>query len=426
MHFLTGVFTKLIPIKVHKEELSDNVKVRYKILGIKLLTIRINSFYTIYSFLSCKKIRMNSVNPMLMEDKHLLESTCTCQTKLFFDLSWGGGTESYFYQKRDELLNSHHVIRVQYISAVKQYKVTLYKLGEERVLWKCDLQQLKLVLQDLVLEEIIVNNLVGYPNPFAILDMITHVLKKNNVKVSARGHDFGSICPSFTLMRNDNFCGGPKTLSKCIECNPSSHLDDKVDIQIWRQRWSEFYHNTADQLIVFSQSSYDLFIMAYPNIKNIITVVPHRVLPLRVANIELHQGINIAILGNISSIPKGINIVKELEELITQEQGVHFIIVGDYKTKNKQTQVIGSYQRDDLPRIMEENNIDIIFIPSIWPETFSYTTSEAILMQLPVACFNIGAPAQRISKYENGLVIPEMNAKSALKEMIHFIEERKK
>jgi hypothetical protein len=29
---------------------------------------------------------------------------------------------------------------------------------------------------------------------------------------------------------------------------------------------------------------------------------------------------------------------------------------------------------------MEENEIDIIFIPFIWPETFSYTTEEAIKM----------------------------------------------
>ncbi|WP_330582768.1 glycosyltransferase [Suipraeoptans intestinalis] len=64
---------------------------------------------------------------------------------------------------------------------------------------------------------------------------------------------------------------------------------------------------------------------------------------------------------------------------------------------------------------MLENDIDIFLIPSIWPETFSYTTEEIMQMGMPVMSFDIGAPAERIKKYEKGLIIPEISPQAVLK-----------
>ena len=69
-----------------------------------------------------------------------------------------------------------------------------------------------------------------------------------------------------------------------------------------------------------------------------------------------------------------------------------------------------------------EEDIDLFFIPSIWPETFSYTTSEIMSMHMPVAVFPIGAPVERVKHYEKGLVLKETDAKSALKELWEFAE----
>lgn len=69
-----------------------------------------------------------------------------------------------------------------------------------------------------------------------------------------------------------------------------------------------------------------------------------------------------------------------------------------------------------------EEDIDLFFIPSIWPETFSYTTSEIMSMHMPVAVFPIGAPVERVKYYEKGLVLKETDAKSALKELQEFAE----
>ena len=38
---------------------------------------------------------------------------------------------------------------------------------------------------------------------------------------------------------------------------------------------------------------------------------------------------------------------------------------------------------------MEKYEVDMIIIPSVWPETFCFTASEAECLNIPVACFDI-------------------------------------
>jgi len=73
-----------------------------------------------------------------------------------------------------------------------------------------------------------------------------------------------------------------------------------------------------------------------------------------------------------------------------------------------------------IPKLVVENDIDLFFISSIWPETFSYTTQEVINMELPIACFNLGAQADRIGAYSKGLVLKNFDIKDALNELVDF------
>lgn len=60
-------------------------------------------------------------------------------------------------------------------------------------------------------------------------------------------------------------------------------------------------------------------------------------------------------------------------------------------------------------------------IPSIWPETFSYTTSEAILLGYPVVCFDLGAPAERIRAFDCGMVVEDVSAEGMLGALKHVL-----
>ena len=58
--------------------------------------------------------------------------------------------------------------------------------------------------------------------------------------------------------------------------------------------------------------------------------------------------------------------------------------------------ITGAYRDDQVFDILFGHRPDLVFLPSIWPETFCFTLSIALDTGLPVAVFDIGAQAQRV------------------------------
>ncbi len=130
----------------------------------------------------------------------------------------------------------------------------------------------------------------------------------------------------------------------------------------------------------------------------------------------------IAVIGQLTYI-KGLPVVEDMINHIEEKSlDIEILQFGkiEKEIKSKYFKSHGSYNRHDLVEILSQNNIDIILIPSIWPETFSYTTQEAIEMNAPLAVFDLGAPAQRLKDYSRGIVIDKIDAKYALDKIIEF------
>ena len=68
--------------------------------------------------------------------------------------------------------------------------------------------------------------------------------------------------------------------------------------------------------------------------------------------------------------------------------------------------ITGEYREDELPRLIRAERIDLAFLPSIWPETWCFTLSEAWRAALHVVAFDIGTPAERIRRHGGGTLIP--------------------
>ncbi|MGG7153639.1 glycosyltransferase, partial [Clostridium neonatale] len=78
----------------------------------------------------------------------------------------------------------------------------------------------------------------------------------------------------------------------------------------------------------------------------------------------------------------------------------------------------GRYNRDDIAKILNDNCINLICIFSIWPETYSYTLSEAINSRIPILVTEIGALGERIKKYDIGWTVPYNDDKRDILENI--------
>jgi hypothetical protein len=80
----------------------------------------------------------------------------------------------------------------------------------------------------------------------------------------------------------------------------------------------------------------------------------------------------------------------------------------------------GHYQPQELRKLIVNSGANIMLMPSIWPETFSYVTEELIQLDLPLACFDLGAPGERVMRYPKGHLLTSMDAATVLRELRSF------
>ena len=120
----------------------------------------------------------------------------------------------------------------------------------------------------------------------------------------------------------------------------------------------------------------------------------------------------IAVIGTIYNVPKGTLIVEELARKMAPEQ---LVVIGSYNGNPVENIVVtGAFTRDTLAGLIKQYSVNMLLLPSIWPETFSYIASEIIMMKVPLLVFDLGAQRDKALKYCYGEVIPEITAESVL------------
>ena len=352
---------------------------------------------------------------------------------LWVDHALGGGTEVYSMRQFKKLGRDFNVLRLQYMPATQQYHLSMacdkHKMYQTR-----DIRDIYNFCCGQNIKQIVLNNIVAYKDARQILRKIRELKDKciGQPVVSFRGHDYHAICPSFNLIDCDGKYCDLSFRTGCENCWRNKILGDNTathkvlksgaeTICDWRNTWEQFLEDVADEIILFSHATAEIFLRTYPNIAQKIKIIPHTVPEYEHVQIKPHNGINIAVLGTMAQ-PKGANVVRAMAEKISTTDNVKIIVIGTMKQPPKNVRVHGTYRPRALPYIMRKYNIDIVFIPSIWPETFSYTTSEAMSMGLPIACYDMGAPAERVSQYHRGLVLSEIAPHKNLNQIVQFIK----
>lgn len=348
--------------------------------------------------------------------------------EVWFTHTWGGGTEIYIKRQFDNLKADTLCIEVKNDKCNCTTLTFLYKDYSNSIL--IDMDDAVLILTHLKkVNRVVLNNLASYFDPIATLDKICYLKKKLNAKLSFLGHDLFPICPSINMINYENVYCNINNFSSCEKCfhkiNTEGKMKVNCSIQKWHSAWNKFLSYEVDEIILFSKSTAEIFSKLYPKTAKKINILPHHVPELRRVKIKKHDGINIAVLGNIVNAAKGFNILKDINSIIMEYKDVKIISIGNLRKKLSHIRSTEGYSLDTLPDIIEDNDIDIVFIPSIWPETFSYTTSEAIMMGIPVACFDIGAPAERVANYSKGLIIDKFEAQYILGKIIDFVNRLK-
>lgn len=232
------------------------------------------------------------------------------------------------------------------------------------------------------------------------------VAKERNIYSIMTLHDLFMLCPSINMVYKDKYCEADKN-KDCAKClNRRWGVNSNI-LPNWQKTCKKVLEK-FDKIIVPSENTKMLFNNVYKDLN--IEVVEHGVtLPeINFKEKQKSNTFNIAFVGAMA-IHKGSIVLKELTKINnTSNIKIHLFGKSEDKdlTKNKRNYINhGPYKRGELPKLLIDNDIDLVCIFATWPETYSYTLTESYMAHIPVLTFDIGAVGDRVQKDGLGWVI---------------------
>ncbi len=189
-------------------------------------------------------------------------------------------------------------------------------------------------------------------------------------------HDYAMICYSHILMRNNReFCGtDPLSLKKCKSCK--YYLQGKINHN-WQQKFVKRY----PQIIYLFPSVVvrDIWKKTFP-VKNELRIIPNTKFGKErslYTDKQKNERLRIAFIG-YGRVEKGWNIWEKLCEKYHAMYQLY--VLGDGESKEDVISIPVSVAKDGpnaMIQAIRSNHIDIAFLWSTVPETYSYTFFES-------------------------------------------------
>ncbi|MFC0676867.1 glycosyltransferase [Lysobacter korlensis] len=352
------------------------------------------------------------------------------RSALVLDHAMGGGANHYRTGLVARLSSTaDHVVVISPLLHLLQYEVEYHSNGRvDR--WAVDsLAPVLAALETAPQLDIHVNELVSFEDPLALMVWCRARRQQQRGELVMYVHDYHAVCPAWTLIGTDGaFCDipSPDVCRQCLPRNFANTLGFSQDIPVdrWRSAWGEFL-GACDRVIAFSRASVAILHRAHPQLPlSRISVEPHQVDTSALRKVSATSGppLVIAVAGHVSAA-KGALMLGEMARLMRMnELPMRIVVFGtlEHHDPSDGIEVLGAYSRSDLPALLEQEQVGICFLPSVCAETFSFVTAEYMAMDMPVAVFPVGAPAERVGSYHKGLVISRIDAEAAVAEIAAF------
>ena len=345
-----------------------------------------------------------------------LEKRLILNPTIIFDHNGGGGSNSYTRELVKSILaDGGSVLRVYCFDAI--WFVQWIGDDDGMLFYTSSIEELFESLSVSRGPSIVLNSLYGYPDIKVAASNIVGLARSLSATLDFKIHDFYALCSSPHLSDFEGkYCGVPQdpaVCGRCLKKNVGWYHDwypkenRPVDIAEWRKPFVELFE-AANTVTFFDPSSVEIVRKAFYLEDSKVKVIPHAIDYFKCdTTLDVTGPLHIGILGTLSHT-KGANVIKVLYDYI-EEHGSHIPItlVGpSFVDTPIRVKVLGNYTPNELPLIIDCQGINVVLMPSIVPETFSYTISEAMKMGLPIVAFDIGAQGNRVKQYQFGRVVP--------------------
>ncbi|MFA7619084.1 MAG: glycosyltransferase [Thiohalomonadaceae bacterium] len=214
-------------------------------------------------------------------------------------------------------------------------------------------------------------------------------------------HDYYAICPRVSLAdEHGRYCGEPAP-SACDECLTVRGSDPGVtNITAWRSLHEQTLRS-AERVVVpdsdvaqrIGRYYHGLILHVRPHEACLVPRAPRR----RVASGGRPRVVVIGAIGKL----KGYDVLlASAQHAKATGQAIDFMLMGysmnDRALEDVGVTITGKYQEQDGPATLHRLDPDLVWLPSVVPETYSYTLSIALQSGVPVVAFEMGAIASRL------------------------------
>lgn len=197
-------------------------------------------------------------------------------------------------------------------------------------------------------------------------------------------HDYYSVCPGCFLLRNDKvFCEIPDINSN--SCKICKYGDER---RRHHQEFIELFNQLKTEVVAPSQHALDLWQKGFPTVNVTSRIIPHVSLDW-IENKPIAGDKNVLRIGFVG-FPveyKGWGAWKRLTEKIGKDPRFQFFYFSnDWGGHGNYERIVVTVTHENRQAMTEQlikNGIDVAFLWSICPETFSYTMYES----LAAGCF---------------------------------------
>lgn len=342
--------------------------------------------------------------------------------------SMGGGAEMDLMRRMDQDITRQGAAVVLRVGGSLRWQIEIHSAAGITRGAADDIKFVAQLLSFLPKRRIIYSCGVGDEDPAELPDCLLKLAKGAAGGIEVLFHDYLPLSPSYTLLDSDGSwrgVPGPDTKDRAHIARRANGTP--VDLAAWRKAWGELLA-AADRIEVFSQSSRDLVAEAYPALAKAITVAPHTLLhPVpRVPKSSVPEQMPvIGVLGNIGP-HKGAHVLTKLDKRLSRTRAAKLVLIGNLDPSfrvTKHSVVHGDYGVEEIPDLVVHYKISCWLIPSVWPETFSFTTHEALATGLPVIAFDLGAQGDLLTSAPNGHVLPISDGMPDLDNLLDLVSE---
>jgi len=270
-----------------------------------------------------------------------------------------------------------------------------------------DMAVMSEMFKDLGITELQTHSLVDFV-PDAP-EYLLALVKALGIRWEENLHDYKVIFSRINLAdRTGVYCGEPSDVvcNRCLEEIGSDFC--VTDIGVWRAMHSRILLE-ADQVLVPDQDVAERLQRYFPEVT--FDVSPHEDLntsqtPIHIPQLGPNENLRIVVIGAIGKI-KGFNVLLSCVQDSKQRRlPLEFILMGysmnDRLLQEAGVQITGRYLEENAQKTLRTLSPHMVWLPSVWPETYSYTLSIALQAGLPVMAFDIGAIARRLRTFGLG------------------------